>query len=162
MTRKTVLGLLTAYVITAAVALVLLVAAMNGGVIRFSPADAVAAPFVLGVAVVVALAFVYLVIGIGIFVHHDARQRGMEPALWTVVAVLVPYFIGLVAYLVARQSHSRTCAACGAGVPADARYCPHCGAELAVRCPSCDRQLPEGASYCPSCGTALQGRTPDR
>ena len=52
---------------------------------------------------------------IGVYVYRDARDRGMEPVLWTVVAVLIPSFIGLIIYLVARTKYSvLRCARCGA------------------------------------------------
>ncbi len=160
MTRKTLLGLLVGFVVATALGLLLLSSGIDRGAIHLSRPDSLSGPIVLGIAVVVACAFIFLAIGIGIFVYRDARQRGMEPVLWTVVAVLVPYFIGLVAYLIARQSQSRRCGSCGAGVPGDAVFCPRCGAPLSVRCPSCEQPVPEGAAFCPVCGAGLRGQTP--
>lgn len=51
----------------------------------------------------------FLVIGIGCFVHADARRRGMNPLLWTLFAVFEPYVIGLVVYLLTRKPFQTAC-----------------------------------------------------
>lgn len=48
-----------------------------------------------------------------------------------------------------------TCAACGASVPANAKFCPECGKSpkpAAVKCASCGASIPTGAKFCPECG----------
>lgn len=46
-----------------------------------------------------------------------------------------------------------SCAACSAPLPAEARFCPRCGAALAERfCAECGKPLPAGARFCPGCG----------
>jgi membrane protease subunit (stomatin/prohibitin family) len=48
------------------------------------------------------------------------------------------------------------CARCGTPVPADAHFCPACGAPLAVSaCPRCRQPVPAGARFCPACGAAI-------
>ena len=42
---------------------------------------------------------------LGVFVYRDANARGMEPLLWTLLAVFAPGFIGLIVYLVVRRDH---------------------------------------------------------
>ena len=49
----------------------------------------------------------------------------------------------------------RTCSDCGSSNPPDARFCFHCGVELADRCPRCGAELQPGARYCPTCGTPV-------
>lgn len=44
------------------------------------------------------------------------------------------------------------CPACGAALPAGARFCMACGAALARRCPACGTEVPAGAQFCPACG----------
>ena len=42
---------------------------------------------------------------IGLFVYQDAKSHGMTAWLWTAVAVLIPYFVGLVIYLLVRYNN---------------------------------------------------------
>ncbi len=44
------------------------------------------------------------------------------------------------------------CAACGAMVPAGAKFCPECGKPTAVTCAKCGTPLAAGAKFCPECG----------
>ena len=46
------------------------------------------------------------------------------------------------------------CPACGHTGPADARFCPSCGAQLVVlqRCARCSEELAPGAHFCARCG----------
>ena len=77
---------------------------------------------------------------IAVYVYQDAKRRGMEPILWALVAAIVPWFIGLIIYLLVRSGHSALrCVKCGASVEEHYTVCPQCGAELKSRCPSCDR-----------------------
>jgi class 3 adenylate cyclase/tetratricopeptide (TPR) repeat protein len=48
-----------------------------------------------------------------------------------------------------------SCAACGAGIGADDRFCAQCGAPQTRTCPACGVENPPGNRFCPSCGTAL-------
>ena len=45
-----------------------------------------------------------------------------------------------------------TCPSCHQPVPAEAKFCPHCGASLAPAKCTCGADLPAGAKFCPSCG----------
>lgn len=93
---------------------------------------------------------------IGVFVYRDAKSRGMEAILWTMVAVLIPSFIGLIIYLVVRTKYSALrCARCGAVVEETYSVCPQCGASLQASCPSCGRTVQPGWNVCAHCGTAL-------
>jgi class 3 adenylate cyclase/predicted ATPase len=52
------------------------------------------------------------------------------------------------------------CAACGADLPPDARFCVACGAPTGpVPCPSCGSPLTPGARFCASCGASVSGET---
>ena len=46
------------------------------------------------------------------------------------------------------------CPACGAAVPAGAKFCPSCGQKLAAAafCPECGAKIPAGSKFCPECG----------
>ncbi len=68
---------------------------------------------------------------IAVFVYKDAKNAGMEPILWALVAALIPSFIGLIIYLIVRSGHSAWhCARCGAPVEEQYAVCPQCGAAL--------------------------------
>jgi hypothetical protein len=72
----------------------------------------------------------FLMIGIGRHVYVDAKTRGMNGVLWTLVVIFVPYFIGLIVYLIVRNP-------------------------LPLKCFACQRHLPPGAAFCPQCGQLL-------
>ena len=116
--------------------------------------------FALGVQEMLIIGSVLLVIlfvwiGIGVFVYYDAKQRGMEPLLWALVAAFVPYLLGLIAYLVVRQPIQGTCPSCGRQFSAADVFCKHCGHAVQAQCSSCRRAMSAGARFCPSCGTGL-------
>ena len=48
-----------------------------------------------------------------------------------------------------------TCSACGASIPATAKFCPECGAKQAVTvyCKECGTEIAPGSKFCPECGT---------
>lgn len=68
---------------------------------------------------------------VGVYVWRDATRRGMNAALWTLIAVLVPALLGFVIYLLVRGGGpARACPGCGAPVKADWAVCPHCARPL--------------------------------
>lgn len=70
------------------------------------------------------LAYVFL----GIWTYRDAKARGLNALLWTIVVLLVPSFIGLIVYLVAgRNQAAGLCPSCSKAVQANVAFCPHCG-----------------------------------
>jgi hypothetical protein len=104
----------------------------------------------------VLLLVVSVLIGIGVAVYHDAKQRGMEPLLWALVAALVPYFLGLIAFLIVRHPVQSYCAACGQSFAAADIYCKNCGQAVQTRCPSCGRPAETSTRFCSGCGTQLE------
>ena len=46
------------------------------------------------------------------------------------------------------------CAACGAQIPAGAKFCPECGAKqnAGAFCTNCGTEIPAGSKFCPECG----------
>ena len=93
---------------------------------------------------------------IGIYVYQDAKSRGMEAILWTALAVLIPYFIGLIIYLIVRYNHaSHRCYRCGAGVKDTYSICPQCGVELKAKCPCCGVYIEPDWRLCAHCGAEL-------
>ena len=47
------------------------------------------------------------------------------------------------------------CPRCSQENPGEARFCLHCGAQLAISCPGCGAVQPPGARFCPECGRAV-------
>ncbi len=93
---------------------------------------------------------------IGMYVYQDAKNHGMEAILWTAVAVLIPYFIGLIIYLVVRYNHSaHKCHRCGKTIKDTYTICPQCGAELKAKCPQCNEYVEYNWHLCAHCGTEL-------
>jgi len=52
---------------------------------------------------------------------------------------------------------ARTCRACGNSVPADDRFCWHCGAALERICPACHAPRPPSDVFCGACSAPLEG-----
>lgn len=119
----------------------------------------------LNILVVAAYLAVFLCIPllIGVYVYRDAARRGMNAALWTVVAVLAPAFTGLIVYLLARgAAPALKCPQCGAAVTDAYAVCPACGARLRAVCPGCGTPVEPGWKVCPRCAAPLpQTPAPD-
>lgn len=92
----------------------------------------------------------------GMYVYQDAKSRGMEALLWTAIAVFVPYFIGLIIYLVVRYHHNtQKCPRCNAAIKDSYTLCPQCGTELKATCPNCGAYIESNWHLCAHCGTEL-------
>ena len=111
-------------------------------------------PLILVPVSFLVLFFLHLMIGLGVFVYRDAKSRGMEPLLWALVAVLVPYFVGVIIYLIVRQQALAQCPSCGQRMTPGATYCPACGKPMRMVCQACKAAVPAGARFCPACGAA--------
>ena len=93
---------------------------------------------------------------IGIYVYRDAARRGMNAALWTLIAVLAPILTGLVIYLLVRSSYSDLkCPNCGSDVMEQFAVCPICGARLKTACSNCGFPIEAGWTVCPKCASSL-------
>ena len=89
------------------------------------------------------------------YVNVDAKRRGMNRALWTVIVILVPNAIGFILYFFLRQPIQGTCPACGASVQSGFNFCPKCNHQLVPTCGVCQRALRPGDAFCPYCGAKL-------
>jgi hypothetical protein len=101
------------------------------------------------------LLFIFTWIGIGVAVYYDAKRRGMEPLLWALVATLIPYLLGLIAYLIVRHPVQSLCASCSQPYTPNDVYCKHCGTAVQAQCPSCGRPATSAARFCPQCGARM-------
>lgn len=89
------------------------------------------------------------------YVNRDAYRRGMRYVLWTLLAIFIPNGIGIILYFLLRDPLLVHCTKCGARVPSNFPFCPHCGAALAPACPQCRRPVAANWSSCPFCGSQL-------
>lgn len=90
-----------------------------------------------------------------VYVNRDAKRRGMSPVLWTLIAIFVPYAIGIVLYFVVREPMPYACPQCGEAVSARFNYCPNCKFNLQPTCPHCRREIRPDHRYCPHCASDL-------
>ena len=51
---------------------------------------------------------------------------------------------------------TKPCASCHAAIPADAKFCPHCGFNNGPKTCACGFQLPAGTKFCPNCGKKVE------
>ncbi|HKN25232.1 MAG TPA: zinc ribbon domain-containing protein [Candidatus Acidoferrum sp.] len=92
------------------------------------------------------------------YVYRDAKRRGMHPALWTLlVLILSPSagIIGLIIYLLVREPLPYTCPQCASTVNARFNFCPNCKYNLHPACPQCQREVSDDDKFCPYCATEL-------
>ncbi|HUI85377.1 MAG TPA: zinc ribbon domain-containing protein [Candidatus Binatia bacterium] len=106
---------------------------------------------VLGGAI---LAIVVLMIG---YVNADAKRRGMNSLLWTLLVIFVPKALGFLAYFLLRKPLLMPCPNCGTPVGSDFRYCPKCGHAVAPACVHCGRPIRSDYVCCPYCGKNVAG-----
>jgi hypothetical protein len=144
--------------------LVNLAGAEHGGAI-FPPElqndPALASLALAGIVTGVSLVLGSIIFLIG-YVNRDAKRRGMNPALWTIlVIILLPAwgFIGFVVYFLMREPLPYNCPQCGATVGARFNFCPNCKCNLHPSCPQCKREVVETDKFCPYCAYELGAAT---
>jgi len=98
----------------------------------------------------------YIII-VGRLVYMDAAKRGLDPWLWATVAVFVPNLIGVVIYLIVRQSVKNACLNCGKKIEKDFKICPYCGQKQEMVCKNCAKAVARDWSVCPFCAHPLPG-----
>ncbi len=92
------------------------------------------------------------------YVNRDAKRRGMNSVLWTLlVIILLPAwtFIGFLIYFLMREPLPYNCPQCGATVGARFNFCPNCKCNLHPACPQCRHEVAETDKYCPYCACEL-------
>ena len=100
-----------------------------------------------------AMAFFALLVG---YVNRDAKRRGMNHVLWTVLVLFIPNAIGYIIYFVVRQPITGACPQCSATVNPAYNFCPKCKFNLHPACPQCHRTIDLTATYCPYCSAELK------
>lgn len=92
------------------------------------------------------------------YVNRDAKRRGMNSTLWTLlVTVLLPAwtFLGFLIYFLMREPLPYPCPQCAKPVGARFNFCPNCKCNLHPSCPNCKREVVETDKYCPYCAYEL-------
>jgi hypothetical protein len=92
------------------------------------------------------------------YVNRDARRRGMNSGLWTLlVIVMLPawLFTGFMIYFLSREPLPFDCPQCGTKVAARFNFCPNCKCNLHPACPQCKREIGETDKFCPYCAQDL-------
>lgn len=103
----------------------------------------------------VALGIYVLLVG---YVYGDARRRGMNHVLWTLLAIFIPNAIGVILYFILRDPIPVPCPSCGALARKGHAFCASCGAAVRPACPECRQPLETGWRNCARCGAGLAGR----
>ncbi len=92
------------------------------------------------------------------YINRDAKRRGMSPALWTIMAVIIPNALGIILYFLLRQPLGSACPQCGNAVQTGFNFCPRCHYKLGPSCPQCQRVVGVNDVYCAYCGTPLRNQ----
>jgi cytochrome bd-type quinol oxidase subunit 2 len=144
------IAVFAALVYTAVVAAALLLPAAASGEAR---AMYVLGPvFLVSLLGAVAIACWVLLIG---YVHADARRRGMNALLWTLLAIFLPSAIGIILYFLLRDPLAVPCPSCGTPAKKGHAFCASCGASVRRACAQCRQAVEPGWRNCPSCGASL-------
>ena len=112
---------------------------------------------VAGIVTAASIPLATLLLAFG-YVNRDAKRRGMNSALWTIlVVVLSPGWLalGFFIYFLMREPLPYNCPQCGATVGARFNYCPNCKCNLRPTCPQCKREVGETDKFCPYCACEL-------
>lgn len=114
--------------------------------------DPLAAYMAVAAGAALFIDFLLLLFG---YVNRDAKRRGMNSTLWTLLAIFVPYCIGLIIYFLMREPLPYNCPRCGIVVNARFNFCPTCKHDLRPSCPQCKREVRMEDKYCPYCAQEL-------
>jgi len=88
-------------------------------------------PLIIGVILIslAAIALVSILIFLGIWTYKDAKSRGLNAPLWTLIVILGSNtMLGLLLYiLIGRRESKIICPECSEKTSSKAVYCDHCG-----------------------------------
>jgi ABC-type Fe3+ transport system permease subunit len=111
-----------------------------------------------GIITLVALVFGAFLLLFG-YVNRDAKRRGMNSTLWTLLVILLfpAYFaVGFIIYFLMREPLPYPCPQCANTVGARFNFCPNCKCNLYPSCPQCKHEVVESDKFCPYCGNDLK------
>lgn len=111
---------------------------------------------VAGIVTAASIPLASLLLGFG-YVNRDAKRRGMNSALWTILVVVLSQSLalGFLIYFIMREPLPYHCPQCGATVGARFNFCPNCKCNLQPTCPQCKREVGELDKFCPYCACEL-------
>jgi Double zinc ribbon len=89
------------------------------------------------------------------YVWGDAKRRGMNQVLWTLLAIFIPNAIGIILYFILRDPVAVPCPSCGTPARKGHAYCASCGAAVRAACPQCRQPVEPGWHNCARCGAPL-------
>lgn len=110
--------------------------------------------FFLTLLGVVPIAIFVLLLG---YIWADARRRGMNHVLWTLLAFFIPYAVGIILYFILREPVPIPCPSCGTLARKGHAFCACCGTAVRMSCSNCRQPVEAAWRNCPSCGHALGG-----
>lgn len=116
---------------------------------------------VIGIVTGISIILATFILALG-YVNRDAKRRGMNSALWTLlVLVLSPGYVGIgfIIYFLIRDPLPYPCPRCSQPVGPRFNFCPNCKCNLHPSCPNCRREVSETDKFCPYCANEL---TPGR
>lgn len=120
--------------------------------------------FVLAIPIALLVAYIVALV----WVYRDADVRNMNPIVWLLIALFVPFPIGFIIYLVVRTNPTSgtakviRCKNCNHSIDATSNVCPYCGYPVRKTCPNCGRPVNSDWRNCPDCGTNLYSDTYNR
>jgi hypothetical protein len=89
------------------------------------------------------------------YVYGDARRRGMNQVLWTLLAIFIPNAIGIILYFILRDPVATPCPSCATPAKKGHAFCACCGTAVRTACPSCHQPVEPGWRNCAHCGAPL-------
>lgn len=112
---------------------------------------------------VILLMFLFVVLSIvttiliGVWIYKDAKKRDMDATLWTLLAILIPSYIGVIVYFASRDKEKLyVCPRCGGKVKKDYAVCPTCSLPLKRQCQQCGLPCETTWHNCPRCSSQLE------
>ncbi len=108
--------------------------------------------FLMSMIGAVALAVFVLLVG---YVFADARRRGMNYVLWTLLAIFIPSGVGIILYFILRDPIPVPCPSCGTPARKGHAYCASCGTAVREACLQCRQPVEATWRNCVRCGAAL-------
>ena len=119
-------------------------------------------PLVIFWGVMVGFFFAFYMLMIG-YVNRDAKRRGMNSALWTLIMVLLlASGIGFIVYFLLRQPVVLSCPQCAEKVESAFNFCPKCHFQLNPICTECRHAVRLGDNYCARCGHSQEAVITER
>jgi hypothetical protein len=107
------------------------------------------------VAALIGVSFLGVFVLLVGYVFADARRRGMNHVLWTLLAIFIPNAIGIILYFILRDPIAVPCPSCSAPARKGHAYCAACGTAVRPACPQCHQPVEPGWRNCARCGATL-------